>query len=338
MSGAPDEAGPMKKRFTFAREDRPGPAWLDRFVAGRSEAERWYLGAGRGAPPSARECRAALRRYMPELLPAYDQACDLVGDDDLAHRILSHYRPPPIVEGCSQAVWLGDEGPALVRNYDFRLDILTGRVESTSWHGSEVIASAQRPWGGCLDGMNRDGLVASLTAGGGPSVGIGFAVILVLRYVLETCTGVGEAVEALKRIPVALSQNVTVLDQSGAYATVFLGPDRVPVVSHLRACTNHQETRPAVSSPASIDSLERQKHLLALLEDRSMTLSRLAERFHEPPLYSRRWQSATGYTAVYRPAEREVDFLWPGTCRTQRIGAFAPGAYVHDFGELIGED
>ena len=117
----------MLKRFVFACEDRPDVAWLARFVAGRDEAERWYLGKGRAAAPTTAECRAALRKHMPELLPHYDRVCALVGDDDLAHRMLSHYRPPPVVGGCSQAVWLGDDGPTLVRNYDFALAMVSDR-------------------------------------------------------------------------------------------------------------------------------------------------------------------------------------------------------------------
>ena len=58
----------MQKRFVAFREDRPGAAWLARFESGRGEAERWYLGEGRGPPSTSKECRAALRRHMPELL------------------------------------------------------------------------------------------------------------------------------------------------------------------------------------------------------------------------------------------------------------------------------
>jgi predicted choloylglycine hydrolase len=109
---------------------------------------------------------------MPELIPQYDRVCGIVGNDDLAHRILSHYRPPPIFHGCSQAIWIGDGGPALVRNYDFPLDIVSNRFELTSWSERKVISKGQRPWGGCLDGMNEDGLVASLTRGGGLDQGL----------------------------------------------------------------------------------------------------------------------------------------------------------------------
>jgi predicted choloylglycine hydrolase len=95
----------MLKRFIFAQEDQPDTAWLTRFVAGRKEAERWCLGTGRTDPPTTDECRTALSFYMPELLPHYDRVCGLVGDDDRrAHQILSHYRPRPVIDGCSQAV------------------------------------------------------------------------------------------------------------------------------------------------------------------------------------------------------------------------------------------
>ena len=29
-----------------------------------------------------------------------------VGDGGLAHHVLGHYRPAPIIHGCSQAIWL----------------------------------------------------------------------------------------------------------------------------------------------------------------------------------------------------------------------------------------
>ncbi len=326
----------MQKRFVALREDRPGAAWLGRFRSGRGEAERWYLGEGRGAPPTANECRAALRRHMPELLPPYEHACSLVGDDERAHEMLSHYRPPPLLFGCTQAVWLGAGGPALVRNYDFPIEIVSGHFESTSWFGREVISKAQRPWGGCLDGMNADGLVASATFGGSRAQGPGFAVILILRYVLETCRNVAEGAEALGRIPVALSQNVTLLDASGAYATVFLGPDRVPTLSRVPVCTNHQEVGASIGPETATGTIERQQTALCALEAPGMTLETLTAQFLVSPLYSRSRSSPTVYSAVYRPGERRVDYLWPGKRWTQRIGRFEAGEYSHDYGDLSG--
>jgi predicted choloylglycine hydrolase len=127
---------------------------------------------------------------------------------------------------------------------------------------------------------------------------------------------------------------VTLLDRSGTHATLFLGPDRAPAVSPLHACTNHQETviRPEA---ATNRSGERQQALLAALDDPAMTLPTLIARFLDPPLYSRRIGFTTVYTAVYRPAEGRVDYLWPGRTWSQRVGRFESGEYTHDYGDLV---
>lgn len=82
---------------------------------------------------------------MPELLPHYDRACALLGDDDGAQSIASHWRPPAARHGCTHAVSLGQGGPALVRNYDYPLDLVSPGIVSSAWMGREVIAKAQRP-------------------------------------------------------------------------------------------------------------------------------------------------------------------------------------------------
>ena len=320
----------MQKTFIARREERPGDAWLAEFAAGRAEAERWYRDHGRGPPPSAAACRAALGRHMPELLPHYDRACSMLGDDEGAHRIVSHWRPPAAPHGCTHAIWLGAGGPAMVRSYDYPLDLVSPGIVSSAWMGREVIAKAQRPWGGVTDGLNADGLAVSVALGGRVAVGEGFAIILMARYVLETCRTVDEAAAALARIPVAASHNVVLLDRSGDHATVYLGPDRAPAVVRDLACANQQERRGSASSEARLAAARH------ALDQPGMTLPRLVERFLQPPLHSRRAAFPTVYTAVYRPAEGRVDYVWPGKVWSQAFGAFAPGAYEHDYGELTG--
>jgi predicted choloylglycine hydrolase len=213
--------------------------------------------------------------------------------------------------------------------------VVSDRFELTNWFARKVIAKAQRPWGGCLDGMNEDGLVASMTFGGNAAQGRGFSIILMLRYVLETCDRVPEAVAALTRIPIAQSQNVTLLDRSGAYATLFLRPDRAPAVSQELICTNHQETITAPTSTALAHSIERQRLLAQALDDPAMTSTELVARLLRPPLHSRRALCPTVYTAVYRPSEKRVDYLWPGKAWRQGIDDFACGEYTHAYGALI---
>lgn len=341
----------MQKRFTFVREDRPGDEWLARFAAGRKAARLWYLGerqaaapagdalewhrgGGRGEPPSAAECRAALARHMPELLGEYDRVCALAGPDEHDHRVLSHYRPAPEAAGCTLAVWLGAGGPALVRQQDFPLAKVSDRFELTDWSGRRVIGKAQRPWGGLHDGMNDAGLVVTSTFGGAPAQGLGFAVILITRYLLETCSRVGEALAALCRIPIALSHNVMLLDRDGDFATVYVGPDREPAVSRDRATTNHQETVVWPELAARSNTVGRLQAAQAALADPAMTLDGLARRFLERPLYSRTAGAPTVYTAVYRPAAGTVDYIWPGRTIRQGFECFEACEFEHDYGDL----
>ncbi|MHC2420685.1 putative choloylglycine hydrolase [Sinorhizobium meliloti] len=177
-----------------------------------------------------------------------------------------------------------------------------------------------------MDGMNEEGLAASITLGGGRSQGRGFSIILVIRYVLETCHQVEQAVKALCRIPVALAQNVTVLDSAGNYATLFLGPGQRPIITRLRACANHQRA----ARPSSF-SVARQQFILRALEDPSMSLEKLTDGFLRPPLYSVSATHPTLYTAVYRPAKGRVDYIWPGKRWSQRFEDFQIGEYTHNF-------
>ena len=63
-------------------------------------------------------CRRELERHMPELVPTYERLVELAGGGDVAARMLSLWRPPGFIVGCSQAAWTRDV-PMLVRNYDY---------------------------------------------------------------------------------------------------------------------------------------------------------------------------------------------------------------------------
>jgi predicted choloylglycine hydrolase len=146
---------------------------------------------------------------------------------------------------------------------------------------------------------------------------------------------VDDAIAALSRVPIAQSHNVTLLDRSGAYATLFLGPDRVPAVTTDQVCTNHQEQVVWPEHAAMSQTVERRDALARRLAEPGMTLDRLVESLLAPPLYSRCIRFPTVYAAVYRPMERKVDYLWPGKRWCQSMDWFDVGEYTHDYGELV---
>jgi len=269
---------------------------------------------------------------MPELLPAHERLVELAGGDSLAARLLSLYRPPGFVVGCSQGAWTRAGGPALVRNYDYPVARLEGLVSLTEWTGRRVIGMSDCLWG-LLDGMNDAGLAISLTFGGRRDVGDGFAIPLVVRYVLETCDTVAEARAALERIPVHAPQNLTMLDRSGAYLTAYVGPGRAAEFHALAATTNHQGKVEWPEYAQAIRTVERERCLLGLLDDPALTREEFVAAFLEPPLHSTAYAQGFGtlYTGAYFPAEGRVEYRWPGVVWEHSFDRFVQSSHMREY-------
>ena len=297
--------------FRAIAEAAPGPRWQALFEEAWPGYERWFLREGDAARPTLAESTRMLRRYLPELVPTYERLVELAGGRDRAARLLALWCPTPFFNGCSQLAW-PVRPTLLVRNYDYAPALCDAVFLHTKWDARRVVASSDCLWG-AVDGINDDGLAISLAYGGRTVVGTGFAIPLVLRYVLERCSVVAEAVDVLTRVPINMAYNVTVLDAEHAFATVVLAPDRAPEVRDSPLATNHQDEGERTPHAEATRTFEREALLgecLASVADEAQ----LIERFLAPPLYSTRWSAGYGtlYTAAYRPATREVELRWPG--------------------------
>nr|WP_237555025.1 carcinine hydrolase/isopenicillin-N N-acyltransferase family protein [Streptomyces sp. SID4948] len=135
---------------------------------------------------------------MPELVPALDRLAGQLGGPE-AGAFLTHAALRPFSPGCTQ---IGQNG-TLLRNYDFPPDQCEGAIVSSCFL-RPVIGMQDVLWG-LLDGMNDAGLAVSLTWGGRSAYGRGFAILIVVRYLLETCDTVDKAVGRLRSLPVTPS-------------------------------------------------------------------------------------------------------------------------------------
>jgi predicted choloylglycine hydrolase len=309
---AKTSVGAERIGFESVRELQPGPKWRARFRAMWPTYRTWYLQDGEANRPELATCEGMLARHMPELVATYERLVELAGGDDLAARMLSLYRPPRFIVGCSQGAWTRDT-PVLVRNYDYPASRLEGIVYLTGWSGRRVIGMSDCLWG-LLDGFNDAGLAVSLTFGGRRDVGDGFAISLVVRYLLETCETVSQAREVLERIPVHAPQNVTLLDRSGEFLTAYVGPGRAPEFHAVAATTNHQGKVEWPEYARATRTVERERRVNALLADPDMTRERFIAAFLEPPLHNTDYVQGFGtiYTAAYYPVEGRVEYRWPG--------------------------
>ncbi len=294
-------------------EPEPGPKWASLFGEYWPDYRRWWLREGESARPTYAEGRRAIEKHMPEILPLYDELCELSGGGDHASRFLSFYCPPAYLSGCSQAIWPGKE-PVLVRNYDYNPKSFDNLILHTNWMGRRVMGVSDGLWG-LVDGVNDAGLAVSLTFGGRQIVGEGFGIPLIIRYLLQTCGTTDQAREKLERLPTHMSYNITVLDKERNYLTALMSPDKGTIITHAAVATNHQDSVDWVQHARLTATVERERFLLQRITLHVDPEEKFIKAFLKPPLYSTAYTHGFGtlYTAVYRPQKGQMEIRWPGT-------------------------
>ena len=299
--------------FKAVQNDDGNAKWQSIFNAYWPAYRSWYQSKKPGSINASELdiARNALKLTLPELVPIYEQLCDRVNDDSVAMQFLTMHQPPAYLINCSQAVFF-DGQPILIRNYDLSPELSENTIFYSQWQGRGVMTTSECLWG-ADDGINDAGLAISLTFGGRKDVGIGFGIPLILRYVLQTCETVKQAIAQLKRIPSHMAYNVTVVDKFGDFATVMLIPDQEAIVTRQGVATNHQQAIVWPEQAVFSRTQERKRYLESLLKRGDLNEASLVEAFHRTPLYSTNYSQNFGtvYTAVFKPLERTMAYHWP---------------------------
>ena len=311
--------------FRAVAEGVPGAQHKAQFERTWPAYRAWYLRDGEAARPSFVQCRRMLREHLPELVPTWEALVDLVGGGDLEARFLALYDPPPFLSGCTQALWT-HHTLALVRNYDYAPHQFDGLILRTAFHGTGVVAMSDCIWG-VLDGINEHGLAVSLAYGGRHPAGHGFAITIVLRYLMEFCRDVAEAGAVLRRVPIQVGYNLALLDRQGAHATVFVAPDRPARVEPWLVSANRQAADARPDEPSVQDSALREAVVQARLADSACTLDKLVRAFLTEPVWRdpARHGWGTLYTACYLPRDRTMLLRWRDGEWRQPVEGFEPG-------------
>jgi predicted choloylglycine hydrolase len=290
--------------------------WAERIRGLWPRAER-ALAPEAFTPDGAATARRMFEQHMPELVPALDQLARQVGEAR-GETFLTLAALRPFYASCTQT---GGHG-VLLRNYDFDPGEVEGLIVRSSLL-RPVLGTQDGGWG-LLDGMNDAGLAVSLTFGGREVHGPGFAIIIVLRYLLETCDTVDQALARLASIPICVPQNVTLVDP-GRAVTVYTGPD-IPMTEAREApdvaeacAANHQH----LPMPEGQERFSRTQERLAAIRAAGADVSAMLK----PPLYQDKYDSGLGtvYTALYRPGDGDVTYYWPGESWDLSLRAFVPG-------------
>ena len=258
-----------------------------------------------------KQAESQLANYMPEMLPIYENLREVSNDCPVAAHFFTGYQPPAYLVNCSQAILIDDE-PMLIRNYDLSPTLSENLISQTDCLGQSIIGTNECLWG-LDDGMNQAGLAASLTFGGSKKVGKGFGIPYIMRYVLQTCETVKQAIIVLQRIPSHMAYNVTLLDKKGNFATVMLAPDQAAIVTREPCITNHQQHITWPEQAAFSKTIERKEFLNKLLSKKMLKKSELREAFLKKPLHSINFTQNFGtvFTAIYQPTKGDLSYHWP---------------------------
>ena len=311
----------------------PGTKFLSIFNKYWPDYEHWLDSNGTAFAPNLDDSKAALEYYMPEMVPTYHRLCALLNANEKMAKFLTGFQPPPLISGCSQAV-LTENVIQLIRNYDYDPALLEGTLLMSSWNGKKVMAKSDCLIG-VLDGMNENGLAISLTFGGRKVVGRGFGIPFILRYVLEFCNTVDEAIAALVRIPSHMAYNVTVVDRTGIFKTVLLSPDNAPVVTDAAFTTNYQGFVDWPENALFNNTVQRSIFLEKLLAEKGWDARSFSDAFLQKPLYSTLFKEGFGtlYTSIYQPATGSMELRWPQVSIHQSFDYFTESSTVINFNE-----
>jgi predicted choloylglycine hydrolase len=287
--------------------------------------------------PSRDTCEAALRKYMPELAPVHAKLVQLAGGSDRAARFLSTWCPPAYLGGCSLACAKQGDEIRLVRNYDLSPELNEGLLLRSEWCGRPVMGMVEFLWG-LSDGINEAGLSIALAYGGRQETGVGFGITTILRYVLETCDTVEDALRVFNRVPSHMPYNIVVADAKGALASVELYPGGGAKVQPQLIATNHQSDGSSPDRAVFTRTFERAEHL-----EKTMQIEgdpkKLAQLFKHEPLRQDRYEEGFGtlFTAEYNPALRSLILHWQGSAWPQTLVDFEEGQKVVYYGDSRGK-
>lgn len=178
----------------------------------------------------AEACLPVYRQYYPALLKeleglAAGQDCDV----QLLQAVLfSMYAILPACHCSCFAVAEGDE-ILFGRNSDFltALEEQNTNVIAHLTDGAFSFTGNTTSFIQIEDGVNQKGLAVGLTSVSPTEVKPGFNAGLLVRYLLETCGTVPEALEKLKTLPIGSAQTLTLADEKGNLAVVECNAERI---------------------------------------------------------------------------------------------------------------
>ena len=183
----------------------------------------------------AESCLTIYKEFYPEILEeirgiADGQQCDV---NILQTVLFGMYALPPTCNCSCFAINAGNE-ILLGRNSDFlteleklNMNVIYRLKGAYSFTGNTTAFSEIE------DGVNEHGLAVGLTSVYPRKIKPGFNAGMILRYLLEKCKNVREAVLCLQNLPIVSAQTIILVDATGKIALVECDSDGIEVAPSM---------------------------------------------------------------------------------------------------------
>lgn len=174
----------------------------------------------------ARECIADYKKYFPEVLEEIKGIADSqqIEYEELYTFLLSMYCFE-FTNRCTCFAFKKDNEIIFGRNSDFLVEL--EKLYDSSFYklnsGYSFIGNTTA-FTEIEDGINEYGLAVGLTFVYPRARKHGLNAGMLVRYILEKCKTVKEAVTALKKLPIASAQTLTLADRTGDMAVIECNP------------------------------------------------------------------------------------------------------------------
>lgn len=193
-----------------------------------------------------KECLKICRRIYPSVVEEMEGIAQGAGIEleKFSAFLFGIYAFPPF-QGCSCFAAVGEEDVFFGRNSDF---LPAAREQSLSSiykiEGKKSFLANSTTPVQVEDGVNEDGLAVGLTFVFPTVRKPGLNAGLLVRYLLEHCSSVPEAIAALQDLPISSMQTLTIADQQGRIAVVECNCEAMEVRypkkgERFVAATNH---------------------------------------------------------------------------------------------------
>lgn len=159
------------------------------------------------------------------------------------------------------------------------------------------------------DGVNEDGLAVGLTFLYPTVRKPGLHAGLLVRYLLEHCQDVPEAIKALKHLTISSMQTLTLADKSGRIAVVECNCEEVEVLypnkENFLAATNHLQSNKMCCYQTRIPDMIHSQERLKTVQNACLNKKEEIDIEWLKKLFS----GQMGFLCQYQP-EEGMDTLW----------------------------